>query len=142
MGQKADSSTPSEGTDATQKTFTEEFVQEMEASYQKDISSLKANVFELEKKVNSLNEIKSIHIDEIQAKDKIINALSDEIVALRSEDDAPAVPTVKVGKKTYVIAIPRFNYGGKELTAADVKADAKLAAELVEAKSGVLVESV
>lgn len=142
MGLKTDTPTPSEGTGDTPKTYTEQFVQEMEASYKKDISSLKANVFELETEVSKANGLKANLVAEIQAKDKIIIALSDEITALRSEGDAPSVPTVKVGKKTYVIAIPRFNYGGKELTAADVKNDAKLAAELVEAKSGVLVESV
>lgn len=100
-------------------------------------------LIDLEKEVSLANEKNAELRSEVKAKDKIIAALTAENTALKAQkDDAPAVPTVKVGKKTYVIAIPRFNYGGKELTAADVKSDAKLAAELVEAKSGVLVESV
>lgn len=97
----------------------------------------------LEKEVSIANQKNAELRSEVEAKDKIIAALTAENTALKAEkDQAPAVPSVKVGKKTYIIAIPRFNYGGQELTAADVKNDAKLAAELLEAKSGVLVEAV
>lgn len=109
----------------------------------REIAAFKTTVFDLEKEVNEANEKFRDLTFEVNAKDKIIAALELENAALKAEkDDAPAAPSVKVGKKTYIIAIPRFYYDGKELTAADVKNDAKLAAELVEAKSGVLVEAV
>ncbi|WP_428663479.1 hypothetical protein [Runella sp.] len=109
----------------------------------KVIAEKETMIIDLVKEVNDLSQLKSDLVTEVQGKDKVITALNNEIAAFISEkDDAPVVPTVKVGKKTYIIAIPKFNYEGEERTAADVKADPVLAAKLVEEKAGVLVESV
>jgi hypothetical protein len=78
---------------------------------------------------------------QIEAKDKIIEALEAEVKELKENKGAEkTVPTVKVGKKTYFVKVPRFNYKGKDYTAADVVNDQKLATELVEEQSGVLEE--
>lgn len=78
---------------------------------------------------------------ELDAKNKIIASLEAEVAELKAEKGAsPKAPTVKVGKKTYMVVIPNFSFKGKRYTASDVVNDPKLAAELVEEQSGVLVE--
>jgi hypothetical protein len=79
---------------------------------------------------------------ELEAKDKIIASLEAEIAQLKSEKGAVSkAPTVKIGKKTFFVTVPRFNYKGQVYNAADVVNDPKLAAALNEEKSGVLEES-
>ncbi|MCA0231592.1 MAG: hypothetical protein LCH91_14060 [Bacteroidetes bacterium] len=78
---------------------------------------------------------------QLEAKNKIIASLEAEVAELKAEKGAsPKAQTVKIGKKTYTVSIPRFNFKGKSYTASDVANDQKLAAELVEEQSGVLVE--
>lgn len=79
---------------------------------------------------------------ELDAKGKIILALEGELTKLNETKGAEKkVPTVKIGKKTCFVTVPRFNYKGQVYTAADVVNDPKLAAALYEEKSGVLEES-
>lgn len=78
---------------------------------------------------------------EVEAKDKMIEALKEELKASKSEAAKPqTIPTVKVGKDTYEVVIPRFQFEGETYTAADVVKNEKLAATLVKEQASVLVK--
>lgn len=95
------------------------------------------------KRINELEEEKARHVADLETSETVIRELKAELEAAQkkaTERSASGSPQVKVGKTTYDIVIPKFRYGGENKTAEDVQKDNKLAAELVKAGSGVLLE--
>lgn len=90
--------------------------------------------------INASAEVEALKA-EIEAKDKIIEALKVELSTTKAEAAKPqTIPTVKVGKDTYEVVIPRFQFEGETYTAADVVKNEKLAATLVKEQASVLVK--
>lgn len=69
-----------------------------------------------------------------------VKIIEEQHVQLSKEEDALETDAVivTVDKKKYRVAMPKFNVGGVEVTAAQLKEDKELAARLVKQGSGIL----
>lgn len=84
-----------------------------------------------EQLIAHLQEQLRLKTEESEAKDAIIDTQTDQLAAANAQG-ATSLSVIVVGKKRYQVLAGQFSIDDKVITHTDLKADAKLAKEVVE----------